>query len=82
MPEEPKPSREDRLAAKLRENLRNDGLIKDDKHFSFELNDQGGRVNGKALTPEQATKYRQLMNLPTTKIKGSKTNFGITVDEN
>ena len=51
-------------------------------HFSFELNDQGGRVNGKALTPEQATKYRQLMNLPTTKIKGSKTNFGITVDEN
>ncbi|WP_233635977.1 M56 family metallopeptidase [Hymenobacter setariae] len=67
---------------KLREALRNDGLIQDDKHFSFNLNDQGGRVNGKALTPEQATKYRQLLNLPTTKIKGSKTNFGITVDEN
>jgi beta-lactamase regulating signal transducer with metallopeptidase domain len=67
---------------KLREALRKDGLIKDEKHFSFELNDEGGRVNGQALTPAQVAKYRQLMKLPTTKIKGSITNFGITVDEN
>nr|GFD57308.1 hypothetical protein [Tanacetum cinerariifolium] len=67
---------------KLREALRKDGLIKDEKHFSFELNDEGGRVNDQALTPDQVTKYRQLLKLPTTKIKGSKTNFGITVDEN
>ena len=66
---------------KLREALRNDGLIKNEKHFSFELNDNGGRVDGKSLTPDQAAKYRQLLNLPTTKIKGSKTNFNVTVDE-
>ncbi|MFD1872422.1 M56 family metallopeptidase [Hymenobacter bucti] len=67
---------------KLREALRQDGLIKDDKHFSFNLSDQSGRVNGEALTPDQVAKYRQLLNLPTTKIKGSKSNFSITVDEN
>jgi beta-lactamase regulating signal transducer with metallopeptidase domain len=66
---------------KLREALRKDGLIKNEKHFSFELTDDGGRVDGKALTPEQATRYRQLLKLPTTKIKGSKTAFNITVDE-
>jgi bla regulator protein BlaR1 len=66
---------------RLRESLRSDGLIKDIKHFSFEINDNGGRANGKALTPEQATKYRQLLNLPTTKIKGSKSTYNVTVDE-
>ena len=67
---------------KLRDALRGDGLIKDDKHFSFELNDKGGRVNGKALTPDQVAKYRQLLNQPASKGKGSSSSFNISVDEN
>lgn len=68
--------------ARLREELRRDGLLKDEKHFSFELNDQGGRVNDQALTPAQVAKYRQLLNQPVSKGKG-KTNstFSISVDE-
>jgi bla regulator protein BlaR1 len=68
--------------ARLREALRRDGLIKDDKHFSFELNDKGGRVNGKALTPDQVAKYRQLLNQPASKGKGNSSRFNISVDEN
>ena len=67
---------------KLREALRRDGLLKDDKHFSFELNDQGGRVNGQDLTPAQVAKYRQLLNQPASKGKGNKSTFNISVDEN
>jgi len=67
---------------KLRDMLRNDGLVKDEKHFTFQLNDRGGRVDGKDLTPDQVAKYRQLLKLPTTKIKGSKSNYTISVDEN
>jgi bla regulator protein BlaR1 len=68
--------------ARLRDALRRDGLIKDDKHFSFELNDKGGRVNGKALTPDQVVKYRQLLNQPASKGKGNSSSFNISVDEN
>ena len=67
--------------AKLREALRRDGLIKDEKHFSFELNDQGGRANGKALTPTQVAKYRELLNRPASTGKGNKSTYSISVDE-
>jgi bla regulator protein BlaR1 len=67
--------------ARLREALRRDGLIKDDKHFSFELNDRGGRVSGKTLTPDQVAKYRQLLGQPASKGKGSSSSFNISVDE-
>jgi len=49
---------------RLREELRRDGLIKNEKHFSFELNDAGGRADGHALTPAQVEKYRQLLDQP------------------
>ena len=68
--------------ARLREALREDGLIKDEKHFSFQLSDEGGRVNGQELTPAQVAKYRELLNKPASKSKGSKSNFSISVDEN
>ncbi|MVN77371.1 hypothetical protein GO988_13630 [Hymenobacter sp. HMF4947] len=68
--------------ARLRDELRRDGLLKDEKHFSFELNDQGGRVNDQDLTPAQVAKYRQLLNQPASKGKGkTKSNFKISVDE-
>jgi bla regulator protein BlaR1 len=61
--------------------LRQDGLIgSNDRRFSFELNDDGGRVNGQALTSAQVEKYRQLLNKPAGKGKG-KSTFNITVDE-
>jgi bla regulator protein BlaR1 len=66
---------------KLRDALRQDGLISsNDRRFSFELNDDGGRVNGQALTSAQVEKYRQLLNKPAGKGKG-KSTFNITVDE-
>jgi bla regulator protein BlaR1 len=46
------------------------------------LNDKGGRVNGKALTPDQVAKYRQLLNQPASKGKGNSSSFNISVDEN
>jgi bla regulator protein BlaR1 len=65
----------------LRDALRQDGLIgSNDRRFSFELNDDGGRVNGQALTSAQVEKYRQLLNKPAGKGKG-KSTFNITVDE-
>ncbi|AMR26424.1 hypothetical protein A0257_04440 [Hymenobacter psoromatis] len=49
----------------LRKTLRRDGLIgATDHNFSFSLTGQGGWVNGKALTPAQLTKYRQLLHQP------------------
>jgi bla regulator protein BlaR1 len=66
----------------LRAALRQDGLIgKDDRNFSFELNDKGGRVNGQALTPAQVARYRQLMGQPASG-KGQSSTFNINVHEN
>lgn len=67
---------------KLRAALRQDGLIgKNDRSFSFELNDKGGRVNGQALTPAQVARYRQLMGQPASG-KGQSSTFNINVNEN
>jgi bla regulator protein BlaR1 len=67
---------------KLRAALRQDGLIgKDDRNFSFELNDKGGRVNGQALTPAQLDRYRQLMGQSVSG-KGQTSSFRINVNEN
>jgi len=67
---------------KLRAALRQDGLIgKNDRNFSFELNDKGGRVNGQALTPAQVARYRQLMGQPVSG-KGQSSTFSINVNEN
>ena len=68
--------------AELRAALRQDGLIgKDDRSFTFELNDRGGKANGKALTPAQVARYRQLLNKPVSQGKG-KSSFSISVNEN
>ena len=67
---------------KVRDELRRDGLIgADDKNFSFQLDDRGARVNGRALTPAQAEKYRRLF-LPAAPGKGkNKSTLSISVDE-
>jgi len=68
--------------AELRAALRSDGLIgKNDRSFSFQLNDKGGRVNGQALTPAQVARYRQLLGQPASG-KGKTSTFNINVDEN
>lgn len=68
--------------SRLREALRQDGLIgKSDRNFSFDLNDQGGRVNGQALTPAQVARYRQLLGQPASG-KGKSSSFHINVNEN
>ena len=65
----------------LRDALRQDGLIgKDERSFSFQLNDKGGKVNGRALTPAQVTRYRQLLDQPVSG-KGKTSTFSIHVDE-
>jgi len=67
---------------KLRAALRQDNLIgKNDRNFSFELNDKGGRVNGQALTPAQVARYRQLLGQPVSG-KGQSSTFNINVNEN
>ena len=78
LPAPPAPPSTDRLRAELRR----DGLIGvRDRNFSFELNDQGGRVNGQPLTATQEAKYRRLLRHPATKGKSS-SSFSISVDEN
>ena len=69
--------------AQLREELRRDGLIKNEKHFTFELTNEGGRADGRALTPAQVEKYRQLLNQPAGKNNGGRTKstYSISVDE-
>lgn len=68
--------------AELRAALRSDGLIgKNDRSFSFQLNDKGGKVNGQALTPAQVARYRQLLGQPASG-KGKTSTFNINVDEN
>ncbi|GAB3635745.1 hypothetical protein GCM10027422_13350 [Hymenobacter arcticus] len=67
---------------KLRAALRQDGLLdKDERSFSFQLNDKGGRVNGKALTPAQVARYRQLLDQPASG-KGKSSSFNINISEN
>ena len=67
--------------AELRAALRQDGLIgKDERSFSFQLNDKGGRVNGKELTPAQVARYRQLLGQPVSG-KGKSSTFNINVNE-
>jgi len=67
--------------AELRAALRRDGLIgKNDRSFSFQLTDEGGRVNGQALTPAQVARYRQLLGQPVSG-KGKSSTFNINVDE-
>jgi len=83
MPQLPPPPPPAPNTNRLREELRRDGLINDEKHFSFELNDEGGRANGKTLTPAQVAKYRKLFNQPAPSGKGkTKSNFNISIDEN
>ena len=66
----------------LRAALHQDGLIgKNDRNFSFSLNDKGGRVNGRALTPAQVARYRQLLGQPEGG-KGKSSTFSISVNEN
>jgi len=68
--------------AALRAALREDGLIgKNDRSFSLNLNDQGGSVNGQALTPAQVARYRQLLGQPVSG-RGKASTFTITVNEN
>ena len=64
----------------LRDALRQDGLIgKDEHNFSFSLNDQGGKVNGRALTPAQVARYRQLLDQPVSG-QGKTSTFSIHVE--
>ena len=66
----------------LRAALRQDGLIgKNDRSFSFQLNDKGGRVNGRKLTPAQVARYRQLLGQPVSG-QGKTSTFTIHVNEN
>ena len=66
----------------LRDALRQDGLIdKNERSFTFSLNDKGGKVNGRALTPAQVARYRQLLDQPVGG-KGKSSSFTITVNEN
>ena len=66
----------------LRDALRQDGLIgKNDRSFSFQLTDKGGKVNGQALTPAQVARYRQLLDQPASG-KGKSSTFNINVNEN
>ena len=67
---------------KMRDELRRDGLIgATEKNFSFQLDDKGGRVNSRALTPAQFDKYRRLF-LPAAMGAGkSKSAISISVDE-
>ena len=69
-------------STEVRDELRRDGLIgPGEKSFSFQLDDKGGRVNGRALTPAQAEKYRRLF-LPAATGKGkTKSAINISVDE-
>ncbi|MGI4884408.1 MAG: M56 family metallopeptidase [Janthinobacterium lividum] len=69
-------------STKVRDELRHDGLIgAADKSFSFQLNDKGGRVNGRALTPAQFEKYRRQFLPATTGAGKSKSAISINVDE-
>ncbi len=69
-------------SGRVRAELRRDGLIgPEDKSFAFQLDGKGGRVNGRALTPAQADKYRRLF-LPAATGKGKNTStMSISVDE-
>ncbi|MGI4737438.1 MAG: M56 family metallopeptidase [Janthinobacterium lividum] len=68
--------------AELRAALREDGLIgKNDRNFSFQLTDKGGKVNGRSLTPAQVARYRQLLDQPASG-KGQTSTFNINVNEN
>ena len=77
-PAPPAPSR----STEVRNELRRDGLIgPSDKSFSFQLDGKGGRVNGRALTPAQAEKYRRLF-LPAAAGQGNTNSaMSISVDE-
>ncbi|AMJ66823.1 M56 family metallopeptidase [Hymenobacter sp. PAMC 26628] len=67
---------------KVRDELRRDGLIgATEKNFSFQLDDKGGRVNGRALTPAQFEKYRRLFLPAATGPGKSKSVISINVDE-
>jgi len=62
----------------LRDNLRRDNLIgKTDRSFSFSLNEEGGQINGKPLTPVQLAKYRKLLRQPVSGEKSSQFNVRI-----
>jgi bla regulator protein BlaR1 len=81
MPPSPPPPPAPKTGA-LRDALRQDGLIgKNDRSFSFQLTDKGGRVNGQALTPAQVARYRQLLDQPASG-KGKSSTFNINVNEN
>ncbi len=69
--------------SRLRNALREDGLIgKNDRNFSFDLDDKGGRVNGQALTPAQVARYRQLFGQPAQPGGGKSSSFHVNVNEN
>ncbi len=73
LPPPPPAPNTDQLGSEL---LR-DGLIKNKKYYSLELNDRGGMADGRALTPAQVAKYRKLLNKSGSKVDSS---FGISVD--
>ncbi|WP_223650338.1 M56 family metallopeptidase [Hymenobacter psoromatis] len=82
LPQTPPPPAPAPKTEELRAALRQDGLIgKNDRSFSFSLNDKGGRVNGRALTPTQVARYRQLLGQPVSG-QGKSSTFNIHVDEN
>jgi len=69
-------------STEVRDELRRDGLIgPNEKSFSFQLDDKGGRVNGRALTPAQAAKYRRLFQPAATGKGNTKSTISISVDE-
>lgn len=69
-------------STKVRDKLRRDGLIgATEKNFSFQLDDKGGRVNGRSLTLAQLAKYRRLFLPAATGAGKSKSAISINVDE-
>ncbi|NML64602.1 hypothetical protein HHL22_05225 [Hymenobacter sp. RP-2-7] len=67
----------------LREELRRDGLLgKDERSFTFQLNEKELRVNGKVLTAAQAEKYRRLYQLPASSQGKGRRTVSITINEN
>ncbi len=76
-PAPPAPPRTDRL----RDALRRDGLLKaDERSYSVDLDEKGGRFNGRPLTPEQAARYRQLLRSG-SRPAGGQERISISVNE-
>jgi beta-lactamase regulating signal transducer with metallopeptidase domain len=67
----------------LREELRRDGLLgKDERSFTFQLNEKELRVNGQVLSAAQAEKYRRLYQLPASSQGKGRRTVNISINEN